>query len=239
MGWRPREALATPWANARFRLGVARQLFRASHALRRAARRASTAEEIVRAVFEVPYGVPPPQPAQVRSEITAFLELIKHERPRHVLEIGTSYGGILFLLAWASSDDARVLSLDVRDLRYRLRFYRSFGRRKQEVHVVLSDSSLEETRTVVRSFFHDKPLDLPFIDGDHSYSGVRRDYELYAPLVRRGGPIALHDIVDGPEKAVGGVPRFWRELKGSEPDPTEIVESWSQGGYGIGVLRQR
>jgi hypothetical protein len=47
-----------------------------------------------------------------------------------------------------------------------------------------------------------------FIDGDHTYEGVRRDFEMYSPLVRKGGIIAFHDIYPGPEESVGGVPKF-------------------------------
>ena len=34
-------------------------------------------------------------------------------------------------------------------------------------------------------------LDLLFIDGDHSYEGVRQDYKMYSKLVRDGGLIAF------------------------------------------------
>jgi hypothetical protein len=34
---------------------------------------------------------------------------------------------------------------------------------------------------------------------------------------------------------VGGVPRFWRELKATRRH-LEFVKSWQQGGWGIGVL---
>ena len=34
-------------------------------------------------------------------------------------------------------------------------------------------------------------IDFLFLDGDHSYEGVRRDFENYAPLVRPGGIVAL------------------------------------------------
>jgi hypothetical protein len=34
---------------------------------------------------------------------------------------------------------------------------------------------------------------LLFIDGDHRYEGVRRDFEMYSPLVGAGGLIAFHD----------------------------------------------
>lgn len=211
---------------------------RASVALRRAAKRAETVDEIVDAVFAVPYGNPPIAPFQQRSEIVSFIELLRQEEPRRVLEIGTAFGGTLYLLAWASAPDACVLSLDRRDdLRRRRRLYRSFARERQEVQVMQCDSHSEETRDAVRAFFGDEPLDVLFIDGDHRYEGVRRDFELYRGLVRPGGLIAFHDIVDGRESQVGDVPRFWRELKASFAERLELVESWEQGGWGIGVVR--
>jgi predicted O-methyltransferase YrrM len=165
-----------------------------------------------------------------------FLERVRAKQPRRVLEIGTDNGGTLYLLSWASAPDARVLSVDIRDYgRLRRQLYRSFGRRQQHVEVMRADSQLETTRDAVRRHFGGASIDLLFIDGDHAYASVRRDFELYVPLVRAGGLVALHDIVDGPENTVGGVPRFWREIRSTLSDPVEIVQSRDQGGYGIGV----
>ena len=83
-------------------------------------------------------------------------------------------------------------------------------------------------------------MDFLFIDGDHSYEGVKRDFADYAPLVRPGGLIAFHDIVPGgPGKHgdPGGVPIFWRELAVSRVDATELVEDWDWGSCGVGVVR--
>ena len=38
-----------------------------------------------------------------------------------------------------------------------------------------------------------QPIDFMFIDGDHSYEGIKTDWILWSPLVRCGGIIALHD----------------------------------------------
>jgi predicted O-methyltransferase YrrM len=78
-------------------------------------------------------------------------------------------------------------------------------------------------------------LDYLFIDGDHRYEGVKRDFEMYGPLVRKGGLIAFHDIVEGPFDAVGGVPQFWREVK-PQYRHREIINDPLQGGFGIGIL---
>jgi hypothetical protein len=87
-------------------------------------------------------------------------------------------------------------------------------------------------------------LDILFIDGDHSYEGVKADFLAYSSMVRPGGLIAFHDIVSdnearGRAKSLawsGGVPRFWNELKHLF-DAAEYVENPEQDGYGIGVIR--
>ncbi len=38
------------------------------------------------------------------------------------------------------------------------------------------------------------PLDFVFIDGDHSECGVRSDFRVIEPWVKRGGIVAFHDV---------------------------------------------
>jgi predicted O-methyltransferase YrrM len=207
-----------------------------ARALRRAAAAAATPEEAVDAAFGMRIGSLAIPPTQVRGEIVEFVSLVKAACPSRVLEIGTDNGGTLYLFAWASAADAHLLSVDVRHYgRLRRWLYESFGRRGQSVRIHRGDSHGQDTRLAVERYFRRQPLDLLFIDGDHAYESVRRDYELYAPLVRTGGLIAFHDIVHGPESSVGGVPRFWREVRSDLRDVIEIVEAADQGGYGIGV----
>jgi len=221
---------------ARFLLGTRRETFRMIRALRRSAVGAATPEAAVEAAFETRVGSTSIVPTQVREEMVEFLARVCGDRPRRVLEIGTDNGGTLYLLAWASTSDARVLSIDIRKYdRLRTKLYNSLGRGRQRVTLHCGDSGSDATRAAVERYFGGEPLDLLFIDGDHAYESVRRDYELYAPLVRAGGTIAFHDIVDGPESSVGGVPRFWREVRPSLRHIVEIVHSDDQGGYGIGM----
>jgi len=48
------------------------------------------------------------------------------------------------------------------------------------------------------------PIRLLFIDGNHNYEYVRRDFDNFVPHVVRGGWVALHDTVGwaGPKKVV-------------------------------------
>ena len=38
-----------------------------------------------------------------------------------------------------------------------------------------------------------KPIDMIFIDGDHSYKAVKHDIESWMPFVKKGGVMAFHD----------------------------------------------
>lgn len=41
--------------------------------------------------------------------------------------------------------------------------------------------------------FKDKSIDFLFIDGDHTYNAVEKDFNLYFPKVKEGGLIFMHD----------------------------------------------
>ncbi|MFK7742462.1 MAG: class I SAM-dependent methyltransferase [Planctomycetota bacterium] len=52
----------------------------------------------------------------------------------------------------------------------------------------------------------DEGVDMLFLDGDHSYDAVRRDFDDWANKVRPGGYLAMHDVVhdvhEGPRRVV-------------------------------------
>jgi cephalosporin hydroxylase len=179
---------------------------------------------------------------QVASELTALGEILAERRPERALEIGTAHGGTLFFLTRLASPQATIVSIDLPGgnfgggyTRIGAWLYKRFARRKQRLQLLQGDSQTRDMRDRVEAVLGGQALDYLFIDGDHSYPGVKCDFEMYGPMVRKGGLIALHDIVEGPPEKIGGVPRFWRETK-SKYRHIEIIEDRQQGGYGIGVL---
>ncbi len=180
--------------------------------------------------------------SQVRGELVALAETLAQLRPDRALEIGTFRGGTLLLLTRLASPHATVVSVDLPGGKFgggysthRRRLYRHFARRDQRLHLLQGDSHSKEMFEQVKVVFENKPLDYLFIDGDHNYEGVKSDFETYRPMVREGGLIAFHDIVEGQAEAVGGVPRFWGEIKHGYRH-REIIADPRQGGYGIGIL---
>jgi hypothetical protein len=41
--------------------------------------------------------------------------------------------------------------------------------------------------------FEDESMDCVFFDGDHTYEGIKKDIDLYAPKVRKGGALLFDD----------------------------------------------
>jgi len=187
------------------------------------------------------------RPMQVRREIEEFLNILKPIKPRHILEIGTAHGGTLLLWTRVVSDDALIVSIDLPGGSFgggypwlRSIAYRAFAKGRQRIVLIRGDSHDYQTLEKINKIFGNSKIDFLFIDGDHSYMGVKKDFEMYSLLVREGGIIVFHDIVPGLRELVGGVPDFWKELKErlarSDSKVIEIVRDWNQGGYGIGVL---
>jgi len=59
---------------------------------------------------------------------------------------------------------------------------------------------VDQSENVASSFA--LPVELLFIDGDHAYESVQRDFSMWAPKVIENGVIALHDTrcYEGPRK---------------------------------------
>lgn len=182
---------------------------------------------------------------QKRSEIEKLLELVRQLHAQRICEIGTSRGGTLLLFCQVAEQDAKLLTLDVLDMPERKKFYERFGKENQRVEAWHVDSHQQATVDRVRTWFQREPLDFLFIDGDHSEEGVTQDFNLYSPLVRKGGLIAFHDIHPDFKTSygkptgndVGGVPIFWAKVKARYAEHYEFIDQTGQDGYGIGVLR--
>ena len=179
------------------------------------------------------------QPVQVPEEITSLFEDVKKLNPKRVLEIGTCKGGTLYLWTRAAQPDATIVSVDLRSgkvsgsySRLRTPIYRRFARRQQRLHLVRADSHQMDTLERVKQLFGGSEIDFLFIDGDHTYEGVKRDWEMYSTLVRKGGIIAFHDVAGNYGETQ--VKRCWDEIKDNFRHREYMVHP--EGLYGIGVI---
>ncbi len=198
-------------------------------------------DELVSAAFDRFGGII--APIQLRTEARAFFALVRELRPRRVLEIGTANGGTLFLLCRSAAADAHVYSIDLPGgwfgggyPAWKTFLYSKFAMPNQRIELIRADSHRQDTFEYVKQRLAGDPLDCLFLDGDHTYQGIRDDFLRYHELVRAGGIIALHDIVPNRFDPDCQVSRLWAEIK-NRFRAHEIVENWAQAGKGIGVLR--
>jgi len=182
---------------------------------------------------------------QNRGEVLALLDIVADIKPRRACEIGSMEGGTLFLLTQMCHPEAHVISLDWRYTQARRQTFPRFARHRQRLSLVEADSHDPDTRRRVERLLAGEPLDFLFIDGDHSYTGVKSDFEMFAPLVRAGGVVAFHDIVpdwrasrgEPTVRDSGGVPKFWSELRNRYfPNCREFIDDPRQDGCGIGII---
>ncbi len=172
---------------------------------------------------------------QQREEIIALANAVKEIEPATILEIGTCNGGTLFI--WSNLASKCVITCDLNKSKIRDELYRAFPPPDSgcEVISLAGDSHDQQFFEKVRAALNGRKVDFLFIDGDHSEAGVRQDYEMYSPLVRSGGIIAFHDILEKQPVPENQVYYFWQEIKKSTRTE-EFVKDYDQTGFGIGII---
>jgi predicted O-methyltransferase YrrM len=180
---------------------------------------------------------------QVRSEIVQFGRIVQDIGPSRILEIGTNYGGTLLLLCRVSAPGAKIISVDLPNGPFgggypkrKAPLFRRFPKGNAQLYLIRGDSHVPSTRDHVLKILGGEQLDCLFIDADHTYSGVRHDFEMYSPLVRSGGVVAFHDIVTYQQGTQCEVEKFWGEIKQGYRH-LEIVEVPTEGQMPIGITR--
>jgi predicted O-methyltransferase YrrM len=183
------------------------------------------------------------EPRQNPMEIEELYRIVCELKPERVLEIGTARGGSLYLWTQSAASDATIVSVDLPEGQFggaypacRLPFYQAFKRQNQKLYLLRKDSHQTNTVEEVICLFNQKPIDFVFIDGDHTYEGVKSDFLNYGPLVRPGGIIGFHDILPRPDLPAIQVDRFWNEIKEKYNIKEIIGPDGSGRKIGIGLI---
>jgi cephalosporin hydroxylase len=184
------------------------------------------------------------------QNLQEFEELLREFikiKPTKFIEIGSLYGWTLQHFIHYAEEGSRALSIDLpvrhfvgpqdRRVEKQEDNYKNVWplwakAKKCKLHLITNQSQHPKTLDKTKEIFNNEKIDFLFIDGDHSYTGVKMDYEMYSPLVRQGGIVAFHDIGQNEE---GGCNKFWNEIKSTTAGFKEILFDSNQE-KGIGVL---
>lgn len=176
---------------------------------------------------------------QVPSEINKLYQMVCGLNPKCICEIGTYKGGTLYLWCRAAVCDAVILSCDLPggmlnsfSMR-RVNFYKNFARDNQKLYFFPGDSHSQQIISAVKNKLQGQKIDFLFIDGDHGYDGVKKDFKNFGPFVRSGGMIAFHDILPRAGCDNIEVHRLWHEVKQAYRH-IEIIDKQAQS-YSVGI----
>lgn len=178
---------------------------------------------------------------QLPNEFTKFCEFYYGLKCRNILEIGSYFGGTFYTLCKLSHPDGLKISIDYpfnEDQAKKLIEKDTHNKMKtfaENVHIISADSHLEETKNNLSTILNGEKLDFLFIDGDHSYNGVKQDFAMYSPFVKKGGYIGFHDINDRPahKNLDCFVHQFWQEL----PEKNKIEFNSESIMMGVGIIQ--
>jgi cephalosporin hydroxylase len=184
--------------------------------------------------------------AQERAEIEKLAEFLQDHNLTNAIEIGTKQGGVFHILNQIIA--GKVISVDLVGGDFggwATKFHPYLGdvhRKRDEyftdkfpyAHFINGNSHDQSIIDEVTKHLDGVMVDFLFIDGDHTYEGVKQDYENYKQFVNVGGYIAFHDIndTDYHRKRGVNVAQLWDELDGDKIEFNAHTH-WA----GIGVLK--
>jgi cephalosporin hydroxylase len=176
---------------------------------------------------------------QERWEFSKLVEIYERLNPEVVAEIGTFYGGTLWYWLRHSTRVKIITSIDMPITRHDIRYYKMLDckdlwhgwTKNVQFNVLTGNSRSSEIIAAARNIHFTFKADFLLIDGDHTYRGVKADFENYQDIVKPGGSIVFHDIV-----GIKGVRMLWKQLK-KKYRYTEIYGG--KGAWGIGIIEKQ
>jgi predicted O-methyltransferase YrrM len=159
------------------------------------------------------------QPALTQTTSKEQDCLIAHAQGRNKLvEIGVWHGVNTRRLRGAMNTDGTIYAVDPFPLgKFATSWQKKIARREAEATrngrlIWLEDYSCNAFEEFQQ--MDDSNIDFIFIDGDHSYEGVKTDWSLWTPRLAVGGVVALHDSRSYEDRSIDqtGAARFTKDV---------------------------
>ena len=176
--------------------------------------------------------------SQVGWELTALIGVYSALDPMRVLEIGSELGGTLYHWLTGAQPGATVVNIDILQNQKPAiaaslpDAWASWTPAGVTYHPIIGRSDDAAVFEKVTRYLPDG-IDFLFIDACHTYEGVRYDFLKYGPLVRKGGVIALHDLITPEKQQHIQVWQLWREIQAAGYKTQELRANAAWGGVGV------
>jgi predicted O-methyltransferase YrrM len=173
-------------------------------------------------------------PLQRQREMKEMLKVASTINPSVIMEIGSDKGGSVF--AWCKNNPflEKMIVCEIRGVPYVSLMAEAFP----SIQFLPIEASSYDPPSVltVQTWLGEDKIDVLFIDGDKSYFDL--DFEVYLPLMRKGGIVFMHDVnhrpmTDAFDKCKQGRKNLiiedateWYELRDSSRSPLNPHEHW-------------
>ena len=153
---------------------------------------------------------------QYPNQFSKYLCLLGKQKISSYIEIGCRWGGTFVLTneyLKLFNTINKSIAIDIIDSPVL-----DYCKNNHETQYININSQTQE----FKNYMNNNYFDLIFIDGDHSYFGVKNDYE----ITKNNGKIfVFHDIVND---VCPGVVQFWNDLKNNEGEIYNFFEFTEQ-----------
>ncbi len=142
-----------------------------------------------------------------KGEHLFLMGIVSQLKPNSdILEIGTFKGQTSIFIAKLRKD-INIITIDNHEGIPEEGFYSSKDEVDSSIKRNNLSSQIKHKEISSQEFLPEKKFDLIFIDGDHSYEGVKFDFEKFKHYLKEDGTIIIHDC-----KYIPGVTKFCSEL---------------------------
>lgn len=145
--------------------------------------------DYVYALEPLPEKVLPPTEFSSESEVGVFIgQLIKMSKYRTALEIGVFKGESSIKIIEALPNGGQYVGIDIGDYRD-AEAEKAMQQGGKSIEFIINDS-LSELPKLQKAHF-----DLIFVDGNHTWDYILKEFKIVETLVARGGVIVYHDSI--------------------------------------------
>ncbi len=169
---------------------------------------------------------------QRAPEVLWFYRACATIQPKVIVEIGIKVGGNFKILSTHLETDGLAVGIDPWEeiTREEIDSAWKMDDARCVVRHIRKNAHSPDAKRDLCALLAGRPIDVLFIDGDHSTEGMLQDYSDYSPLVRSGGLIAVHDIYYLKEVA-----EAWAKIPASAGERYESERNQSSIGIGYVV----